>query len=68
MTRYITSQGDVLDAVCFAHYGREDALEAVLDANPGLADRGPILPAGVTINLPDLPATATTSQRIRLWD
>ena len=63
--RYRTVDGDVLDAICWRHYGHERATAAVLEANPGLAARGPVLPAGVVIELPDLqpPTTAV----IRLW-
>lgn len=68
MIQYRTKDGDVLDAVCFKHYaGRLGATEAVYEANPGLADIGPILPAGLIINLPELPEVAT-AQTIKLWD
>lgn len=65
---YVTRQGDMVDEVCRRVYGREaGAAEAVYAANPGLADFGPRLAAGVRITLPDLdpaPAAAT----VRLWD
>lgn len=62
----ITRQGDVLDALCLAHYGHNGALEAVLAANPGLAALGPIYPAGVEIFLPDnIPAPS--APRATLW-
>lgn len=72
MTIYVTSDGDVLDAVIVAHYGqRADALgkvlQSVLAANPGLAERGAVLPAGVSISLPELPAVPSTPT-VRLWD
>ena len=67
MTVYTTLAGDMVDAVCHAHYGRRPgAVEAVLAANPGLAAMGPILPAGVRIVLPDLPAPGPST--VRLWD
>ncbi len=66
---YRTKDGDVLDALCAVHYGpRAGAVEAVLAANPGLAARGPIYPSGVLITFPDLPAIATETTTIRLWD
>lgn len=69
MAAYLTSQGDMLDAICRQHYGsRLGAAEAVLEANPGLADRGPLLPAGVLIELPDLPAESRESGAVRLWE
>ena len=68
MQTYRTRDGDVLDWICHKHYGRTDgAVEAVLAANAGLADLGPVYAAGVLIDLPDLPETRTDSA-IRLWD
>ena len=66
---YIPSDGDTADQIAWGYYGPRDglAVERLLDANPGLADRGPLLPAGITIVLPDLPMPAT-QQGIRLWD
>jgi phage tail protein X len=74
MTRngiYVTGQNDVLDLVCRRRYGGErGALELVLAANPGLAARGEILPAGIEIRLPELPARRPSAApaRVRLWD
>lgn len=65
---YLTRDGDTLDWICWRHYQRQSgAVEAVLEANPGLVDFGPILPAGLTITLPDLPQ-ASTQPVVRLWD
>ncbi len=67
--RYRSRDGDVLDAICQAHYGQQaGTVEAVLTANPGLAGQGPVLPAGIVIVLPSLPASDKTMQTIRLWD
>ena len=67
-TQYLTKQGDMLDAICFKHYGeRPHSVEAVLDANSGLAGYPPKLPAGLIIILPDLGAAIDTS-KISLWD
>ena len=73
-TTYITKDGDMVDLICYRHYrhyGRTATVtEAVLVANFGLAARGPVLPAGVEIILPDF---GTPEQRpveketIRLW-
>ncbi|WP_028318384.1 tail protein X [Desulfobulbus elongatus] len=66
--RYLTSDGDMLDWICHRHYGRTaGVVEAVLDANPGLADLGPVYAAGLEIVLPDVPP-AQTVQTVRLWD
>jgi phage tail protein X len=43
-----------------------DPVPAVLTANPGLADVGPVLPAGIVIELPDLPSP-TPQPVVRLW-
>lgn len=67
-TIYRTRMGDMLDDLCWRHYGRQsEAVEAVLDANPGLADRGPVYPVGIMITLPDL-EEPTASAPVRLWD
>jgi phage tail protein X len=66
--QYITQQFDELDDICWRYYGRtQQTVEAVLVANPGLADMLPILPPGMTILLPDLPQPETT-EVLRIWD
>jgi len=66
---YHTSDGDVVDSIAAQHYGVESpaVLRAVYDANPGLADIGPVLPRGVTIVLPDVDEPSTTTTGISLW-
>jgi phage tail protein X len=65
--RYVTRQGDVVDLICWRYYGQTTGTtELVLDANPGLADRGPVLPAGIEILLPDAPRPETVPV-IRIW-
>lgn len=62
-----TIGGQLLDDICHRHYnGQAGATEAVLTANPGLSKHGPVLPAGVDIVLPVLPAKVVN--RISLWD
>lgn len=65
---YTTKDGDVVDDICYRYYGTLDGrvFEQVLAANPGLAARGPVLAAGVVIELPVITSTATT-QGVRLW-
>ena len=66
---YRTRDGDMLDAICHAHYGTSRGYtERVLEANPGLADHGPILPAGIVIELPDVAPPEPVKTTIRLWD
>lgn len=67
MAYYITKQFDMVDEVCWRYYGRtQQTVEAVLIANPGLADMAPILPEGVAIFLPDLPQPQV-SELVELW-
>jgi len=65
---YRSKEGDALDAIVWRHYGRQDGglVEQVLEANRGLAFYGPVLPAGLTIALPEIEAPATT-ESVRLW-
>lgn len=65
-THYTTLEGDVLDLLCFKHYKREGLTELVLEANPGLAEYPPHLPAGLAITFPVIP-TAPSVQTRRLW-
>lgn len=68
--RVYANQGDTVDAIVWRHYGRTaGVVEQVLAANPGLADIGPLLPMGQSIDLPVLPAAPPTqNQTINLWD
>lgn len=67
---YTTSAGDVVDYIAWKQYGRCDAaiLNDVLAANPGLADLGAVLPAGVLVTLPDIVLPANTTKAVSLWD
>ncbi len=68
-SEYTTQPNDVLDAVCYAHYGVEGCTEMVLTANPGIADYGTHLPEGVVIRLPALQVAASqVAQVVSLWD
>lgn len=62
-----TSDGDLLDTICHNVYGHLlGSVEAVLDANQGLADEPQPYRAGVVIYLPDLPSPI--AEGISLWD
>ncbi|WP_323119972.1 tail protein X [Burkholderia alba] len=69
-TRYTTSDGDMVDEIAWKYYGATDSgqVEAILAVNPGLADHGPVLPAGVMIVLPEQAAAAQTVRGVKLWD
>lgn len=62
-----TSDGDLLDTICHNYYGSlAGVVEAVLDANQGLADEEQPFRAGVVIVLPDLESPVT--EEVTLWD
>lgn len=62
-----TSDGDVLDTLCQHYYGHlAGTVEAVLQANPGLADETQPYRAGLLVLFPDLPVTSV--ETIMLWD
>lgn len=69
---YISREGDTVDLVCYRHYGNTvNKVEAVLSANPGLAEVGPILPKGTKLVLPDMSAPrkqAVVKTTVKLWD
>ena len=66
---YRTRDGDMIDAVCRRYYGTETGtVEIVLEANPGLAARGPLLSEGVLVELPGLPQPPKTIHTVKLWD
>lgn len=67
---YRTQDGDMVDEICWLYYGRtRGTVERVLEANKGLADRGPILPAGVLITLPTIEDQEAQSAPLKEpWD
>lgn len=66
----ISQQGDSVDALCHRHYGQTHGLvEQVLLLNPGLAAYGPVLPMGITVQLPDrLTPSPVAAPLVNLWD
>ncbi|MFU6893247.1 tail protein X [Pseudomonas aeruginosa] len=69
MAVVIAAQGDTVDSICWHYYGRTAGVtETVLDANPGLADLGPIIPHGTRVTLPDAAPRAEQRQVVNLWD
>lgn len=64
-----SAQGDIIDLLCRRQYGDESGyVEKVLDANPGLAALGPILPTGTVVTLPDVRAAEPAVPVVTLWD
>ncbi|MCW5003545.1 tail protein X [Enterobacter roggenkampii] len=68
-TYYTTRDGDMLDAICSAHYGTaliHQTVARVLEANPGLAARGDVYRAGMRILLPDF-IPEPEADDVQLW-
>lgn len=62
-------EGDMLDALIWREAALgSSAIAAVLDANPGLADLGPVLPLGTRVTIPDAAPAAASTPLINLWD
>lgn len=62
-----TSSGDLLDTICHSYYGHlRGTVEAVLDANEGLAKEPQPFRVGLIIRLPDL--VGVSDSAVRLWD
>ena len=66
---YVTQDGDTVDGITWKQYGTRAGLimEKVLSANPGLADYGPVLPAGLKVNLPDF-VQPVVQKSVKVWD
>jgi len=65
MVKYTTKEGDVLDWICWKHYGTTAVLETVLKANPTLTEYK--LSAGTTVNLPIIDSIKNTRNEVQLW-
>jgi len=64
----LSVDGDTVDYICFVHYGEtKGVVEKVLTANPGLAEYGAVLPAGVLVVLPEVAVSSVESSAVRLW-
>ncbi|MCF6344183.1 MAG: tail protein X [Devosiaceae bacterium] len=68
MAEYISIEGDMVDMICRKEYGDESGyVEKVFEANPKLVSYGAVLPAGITIFLPEIIAQPDLPL-ISLWD
>ncbi len=68
MKTVTTVSGDTVDMLARREYGDESGfVEQILEANPGLADRGLVLTAGITVKLPEITAPAELPT-VSLWD
>lgn len=73
MAKYVTKLFDRIDKICHNYYGTANngVVEFVIEKNPGLEEYDIVLPAGVTVELPDLPRShlaTPTIRLIQLWD
>lgn len=65
---HTTAAGDRLDRLAYKRYGHlSGTVEAVLAANPGLAEQPSLLPEGVAVVLPDLPGVKRLPRTVKLW-
>lgn len=70
MQTYSTRDGDVLDEIVWRHYGVANTamVRQVIAANPTLADQPAVMPAGVSIILPDIQQPSEETAGVSLWD
>lgn len=69
--RLVARSGDKLDLLLWRDAGLGPGeITRVLDANPGLADLGPVLPLGTIVLVPATATASATRVRplIQLWD
>lgn len=60
--------GETVDGLVWRALGtRLGSVEATLEANPGLASRGPALPEGLVVNVPLPAASAPDVPLVQLW-
>jgi phage tail protein X len=64
MVSYVTKEGDILDWICWKHYGTTAVLEQVLSVNPNLTEEK--LPAGIVVKLPYI-TSIKSKKEIKLW-
>lgn len=70
MRRVMTVAGDTANTLLYRELGRsdDDAEEALWLLNPGLAARGPVLPAGLRVALPEIDKKPAVTVRASAWD
>ncbi|MDX5496644.1 MAG: tail protein X [Wolbachia endosymbiont of Nomada fabriciana] len=65
---YLTKEGEMLDLICWKHYGFTDGVvELALAENLGLAEYGSFLPAGLKIKLSAIQKTVQKS-KLKVWE
>ncbi|EGF94637.1 Phage Tail Protein X [Brevundimonas diminuta] len=65
----ISEPGDTVDRLVWREIRQGPAaVERVLEANPGLADLGTILPVGTAVIIPVGARAASAKPQVQLWD
>lgn len=70
MNVIVTADEERIDRIAKALYGTEQGgtVEALLKANPGLAERGPMIPRDVRIAVPPRPVPKPDPALVRPWE
>lgn len=70
MRKVRSMAGDSVNLLLYRETGRSDdsAEEALWKLNPTLAERGPILSAGVWVTLPELDSKPAAIKPVLAWD
>ncbi|TFY86117.1 phage tail protein [Pseudomonas kairouanensis] len=70
MRRVRSIAGDSVNLLLYRELGRCDdmAEESLWRLNPGLAEYGPVLPAGVWVIVPELDTRPTVARPVLAWD
>lgn len=68
MTRIAPAEDLRLDIFAAQVLGRVGAVEALLDANPGLAAAGGFVTAGETLEVPVLPTSTPIASSVNPWE
>lgn len=63
-----TAEGDTVSRIAYRYYGESGGMVArILDANPGLYRHRALLPAGLTVVMPER-APSGAVPTLNLWD
>lgn len=66
--QYTTVEGDTVDLIAWKLRRQTRKVdELIFDANPGLAEYGPVLPAGLVVNIPPPPTQKPVRNVKRIW-
>ncbi|WP_409318667.1 tail protein X [Pseudomonas sp. KCJK9016] len=70
MRKVRSMAGDSVNLLLYRETGRSDdaAEEALWQLNPTLAEHGPVLPAGVSVVLPELDSKPAAIKPVSAWD